>query len=151
MNLKSKFVLTAVLAALALAFSAQATPAPERHPAYLHALSDLRLARAHLQRPDGGALHHEEKDAVDEIDKAIGEIKAASIDDGKNIEDHPPVDGTLPWAGRLHKARELLRDAHNDVAKEEDDPAAVGLKDRALSHIDRAAHRVDDAIAIVEH
>src|ERR1700722_8328164 len=103
MKLSSRLALIAFVAALFLAVGAKATPAPQRHPAYLHALSDLRSARAHLQRPDGGALHHEEKDAVDEIDKAINEIKKASIDDGKNIDDHPPIDGTLPWAGRLHK------------------------------------------------
>ena len=66
---------------------------PGRHPAYLHALTDLRHARAHLENL--APTHHmdkEEEHAIDEIDKAIEEIKRAAIDDGKNLNDHPPVD-----------------------------------------------------------
>src|SRR5271168_3704778 len=83
-----------------------AKPAPE-HPAYLHALSDLRDARAHLERPDGGELRQQEKDAFHEIDDAINEIKKASIDDGKDLNDHVPVDAHLDWQGRLHKSLDL--------------------------------------------
>jgi hypothetical protein len=152
MKFNSKFAVAALVAVLFLVFTAQATPAPapQRHPAYLHALSDLRLARAHLQRPDGGPLHQQEKDAISEIDKAIGEIKKASIDDGKDLNDHAPVDPSLPWAGRLHKAVELLDDAHHDVTKEEDDPSAQGLQQRAIDHIDKAHRHVEEAIAIVQ-
>ena len=51
---------------------------PGRHPAYLHALTDLRHARAHLQNP-APAYHmdKEEEHAINEIDKAIDEIKRA--------------------------------------------------------------------------
>ena len=34
-----------------------------------------------------------EQRAIQEIDQAIQDIKRASIDDGKNLNDHPPVDG----------------------------------------------------------
>lgn len=136
-------------AAILFALGTGANPAPQRHPAYLHALSDLRWARAFLERPDGGELRQQEKDAVHEIDKAIDEIKRASIDDGKNLNDHPEVDAHLAWGGRLHKSLELLDKAHRDIAKEEDDPAAVGLQGRALEHIDKAHHHVEEAIAIV--
>jgi hypothetical protein len=145
-----KLAFAAVLMSLAFTMSASADPAAYGHPAYLRALSDLRDARAHLERPDGGALHQQEKDAIKEIDKAIGEIKAASIDDGKNLADHPPIDARLPWTGRLHKALDLLDKAHNDVAHAEDDPAAQGLQLRALEHIDKAHHHVEEAIAIVQ-
>jgi hypothetical protein len=121
-----------------------------RHPAYLHALSDLRDARAHLQRPDGGALRAEESAAIHDIDEAIAEVKRAAIDDGKNIEDHAPVDVHMPWAGRLHKAHELLEKARRDVTKEEDNPETRGLQARVLQHIDRAHHHVDEALAIAE-
>ena len=150
MKFSFRFTLAASLMALVFALSAQATPAPQRHPAYLHALSDLRDARAHLRRPDGGELRQQEKDAIGEIDRAIDEIKKASIDDGKNLEDHPPVDAHLPWGGRLHKALDLLDNAHADVAKEEDDPAAQGLKHRALEHIDKAHRHVEEAIAVTQ-
>lgn len=83
-----------------------ATPAPPReHPAYLHALSDLRAARAHLERPDGGELREQEKKAVHEINDAIAEIKKAAIDDGKDLDEHAAVDARMDWPGRLPPRR----------------------------------------------
>lgn len=146
-----KVSLMTLMLALLSPLASQSLQAQGRHPAYLHALSDLRDARSHLERPDGGVLHAEERDAIHEIDEAIKEIKHAAIDDGKNIEDHAPVDAHLPWAGRLHEARKLLVRAHDDVAREEDNPATHGLQVRVLEHIDRATHRVDAAIAIANH
>jgi hypothetical protein len=135
--------------AFLLLFAVGASAAPQRHPGYLHALSDLRDARAHLQRPNGGALQQQEQDAIAEIDKAIHEIKAASIDDGKNIDDHAPVDEHLMWGGRLRRANQLLGKAADDVSKEEDNPEAQGLKHRALEHINLARRHVREAIALV--
>jgi tetratricopeptide (TPR) repeat protein len=121
---------------------------PGKHPHYLHALSDLRDARAHLERITGSDRQNdEEMRAIDEIDKAIGEIKKASIDDGKNIQDHMPIDTHLGHKGRYHKALELIDKAHNDVAREEDDPYTRGLRDRAIHHIDEA-HRIIDHLII---
>jgi tetratricopeptide (TPR) repeat protein len=126
-----------------------ATPAPGRdHPAYLHALTDLRAARAHLQRSDGGELRDQEKKAIHEIDDAIGEIKKAAIEDHKDLNDHPPVDAHLEWGGRLRRALELLDKAHNDIAQDEDNGFAQGLQARALEHIDKAHHHVKEAIEI---
>jgi hypothetical protein len=124
---------------------------PGRHPAYLHALTDLRHARAHLENP--ALTHHmdkEEEHAIDEIDKAIGEIKNAAIDDGKSLNDHPPVDAGMDRAGRFHRTLELLDKAHNDIAREEDDPSVRGLRDRALHHIDEA-HRIVDHLIMQNH
>jgi len=124
-----------------------AAPAGREHPAYLHALTDLRDARAHLERPGGdGERREQERKAIEEIDAAIAEIKRAAIDDGKNINDHVPVDAHLDWPGRLHRAVELLDRAHSDVAREEDNRFAAGLQARALEHIDRAHHHAEDAI-----
>jgi tetratricopeptide (TPR) repeat protein len=120
---------------------------PGRHPAYLHALTDLRHARAHLENL--AATHHmdkEEEHAINEIDKAIDEIKRAAIDDGKNLNDHPPVDAGMDRMGRFRRAEELLDKAHNDIAREEDDSSVRGLRDRALQHIDEAHHIVDKLI-----
>jgi hypothetical protein len=149
MNPFLKIGIATFAAAAVFALASGIHAAPQKHPAYLHALSDLRWARALLERPDGGELHQQEKDAVHEIDKAIDEIKHASIDDGKNLNDHPPVDAHLPWGGRLHKSLEMLDKAHKDVMQEEDDPAAQGLQMRAIEHIDKAHHHVEEAIAIV--
>jgi tetratricopeptide (TPR) repeat protein len=125
---------------------------PGRHPAYLHALSDLRHARAHLENL--AATHHmdkEEEHAINEIDKAIDEIKRAAIDDGKNLNDHPPVDAGLDRTGRFRRAQELLDRAHNDIAREEDDSSVRGLRDRALHHIDEAHQIVDKLIEQAAH
>jgi tetratricopeptide (TPR) repeat protein len=119
---------------------------PGKHPAYLHALTDLRHARAHLGQFTGSERKNdEEQRAIEEIDKAIGEIKRAAIDDGKNLDDHPPVDAGMDRRGRFHRALELLDKAHNDIAREEDDSWARGLRNRALGHIDEA-HRIVDHI-----
>ena len=55
------------------AASAQQVPGP--HPAYLHALSDLRLARAYLDQIAWPPVQQDEEHAIREIDAAIGEIK----------------------------------------------------------------------------
>jgi len=150
MSLYNRILLAAAVAALVPGLGARASTTPPReHPRYLHALSDLRYARALLNRPDGGELREQEKEARHRIDKAIDEIKKASINDGKDLNDHPPIDRTLPWAGRLRKALELIDDARNDVAQEEDDPASQGLQQRALEHIDQARHHVREAIEMV--
>ena len=49
-----------------------------------------------------------EEHAIDEIDKAIGEIKRAAIMDGKDVRDHMPVDVHLVRHDRFRKAMELL-------------------------------------------
>src|SRR5271155_2075410 len=150
--MKTTYRLTLFVSAflLLLSGSSSARPAPRPdHPAYLHALADLRDARAHLQRPDGGELRDQEKKAVHEIDDAINEIKKASIDDGKNLNDHPPVDTRMPWDGRLHRALQLLDKARQDISQEEDNRFAQGLQERAFIHIDKAHHHVEEAISLV--
>src|SRR5271163_2217774 len=146
MKAASKILLSVFVVAFFAAMTATAQPGQGQHPAYLHALSDLRTARAHLQRPGGGELKDQEKKAIHEINDAIDEIKKASIDDGKDLNDHPPVDSHLDWPGRLHRALELLDKAHNDISREEDNRFAQGLQQRSLMHIDRAHHHVEEAI-----
>jgi hypothetical protein len=133
-----------VAACTALTFADE----PGRHPAYLHALTDLRHARAHLENM--APTYHmdkEERHAIEEIDRAIDEIKRAAIWDGKNLSDHPPVDERMDRVGRFHRAMELLDKAHNDIAREEDDPSVRGLRDRAIHHIDEA-HRIVDHLIV---
>ncbi len=123
-----------------------APPPPSRHPAYLHALSDLRAARWLIEhRPGDWAQTSDEVEAVQQIDAAINDIKKAAIDDGKNLNDHPRIDERPDHAGRIHEALEILRKARADLAREEDNAYADGLRDRAIGHIDgaiRAARRV---------
>lgn len=85
---------------------------------------------------------------MEETDRAVDEIKGASIDGGRNPNEHPPIDRHLPWGGHLRKSLELLDKARTDVAKEYDDPAAQRLPARALEHIGKAHRPVREAMAI---
>jgi hypothetical protein len=150
MSVKSKVILRSCLLLLVIVLAACAT-APPKHPAYLHALSDLRAARWMLEhRPGDAAVTLHEDEAVSEIDRAIAEIRDAAIDDGKNIHDHPNVDLPRDFPGRLHRAAELLRQVRADTAREEDDPSARGLRNRAIGHVDAALHATERAIHDVE-
>lgn len=140
-----RMILTAGLAVL-LPLSAHAD-LPGRHPAYLHALSDLRAARWMLEhRPGDAAVSSQEDIAITEIDHAIGEIKRAAYDDGKDLNDHPQVDVSMDQPGRLHQAEKLLAKVHHDIDREEDDPETRELKHRAIAHVDNASAAVERAI-----
>lgn len=136
--------LAVLVAALSLTFCAASARADNDHPAYLHALQDLRYARALLYRltPNGG-VDDLESHAIGEIDAAIREIKQASIDDGKDLDDHPPIDTRLRRTDRYRQAIQLLHKAHSDVKRDEDNGFARGLQGRALFHIDEADRTVD--------
>ena len=115
---------------------------PGRHPHYLHALSDLRHARGFLDKLAMNEHRDEmESHAIHQIDEAINVIKRASIDDGKNLNDHPPIDARLTRGERYRKALELLDAAHRDVTMEEDTPQSQGLQGRVIQHVDEA-HRI---------
>ena len=88
----------------------------------------------------------DEHDAIVAIDRAIRDLREASIDDGKNVDDHPPVDAHEPRIGRLHKALAALQSARADSAKEEDNGAATGLRARALHDIDEAIRFTDAGV-----
>jgi len=147
---------TTLLASLALAasfasLSASAADMPGAHPAYLHALTDLRDARWNLEhRPGDAAVSAQEDRAIVETDRAIQEAKVAAMDDGKNVQDHPHEDAKIDRPSRLHHALELLEKAKNDVAREEDNPEARELRHRIVEHTDRAIEATRHAIHDVE-
>jgi hypothetical protein len=125
-------------------------PAPH-HPAYLHALTDLRDARWNLEHRAGdSAVSTQEDVAIVETDRAINEARTAAMEDGKNIAQHPPEDAHIDRRGRLHHAVELLRKAHKDVAEGESNPQTVELRNRVIGHIDLAIQATERAIHDVE-
>jgi hypothetical protein len=121
-------------------------PMPAIHPAYLHAISDLRYARALLYRPDWRPVMRDQRAAVEEIDHAIGEAKNAAIDDGKNPDDHPPIDRGLGWEGRFRKAMELLNSAEHDLSEPETNGAASAWRNASLRNVQNAKHFVEKAM-----
>ncbi len=122
---------------------------PGPHPAYLHALSDLRAARHYLADNWAWApVKHDDDVAIHHIDAAINAIKMASIDDGKNINDRFPIDGSLTPQNRFVKANELLYAAHQDLAHAEDVPQSQGLRNHALQEVDAAHDTVNKAVRI---
>ena len=140
-------ITTFVLAAIAfLAACVAPAPRPAHHPAYLHSLSDLRAARWLIEhRPGDWAQTADESEAVRQIDAAINDIKKAALDDGKNLSDHPPVDEHPDHRGRIHEALNYLNKGRADIASDEDNGFAGGLRNRAIGHIDaaiQAARRV---------
>jgi hypothetical protein len=138
-----------VMFALLLTSAFAAADSPGKHPAYLHALTDLRYARAHLSQPSGHyRITADEERAVAEIDAAIHEVNEAAISDGKPMSDHPPVDTTWTHTDRLNRAMQLLDSARSDIDQHESDGYARGLKHRALKHIDLARKAVRDAIKV---
>jgi len=87
-----------------------------KHPHYLLALSDLRFSRAHLaQHGPNELVSKQEQSAIDEIDAAMREIKAASIDDEKSLNDHPAIDAKLSKADRYQQSLTLLQKVENDI------------------------------------
>jgi hypothetical protein len=139
---KTMFSMLIVAVAMMSAVSASAA----EHPAYLHALSDLRAARWMLEhRPGSWKQTEDEVAAVREIDAAIGEIKKAGIDDHKDLNDHPK-DEINDHVGRLHKAAEYLGKANRDVDEHEANEAAKGLRERAHQHINEALKNTERAI-----
>ena len=142
------YVCAVVCFSLFSAVSAKAADGPAGgHPYYLHALSNLRAARWMINhRPGNWQQTVDENEAIRRIDAAIHEIKKASIEDGKNPEDHPPVTEVADHMGRLHKALDFLRQARQDISHDEDNAFAQGLQARAYGHIDGAIGAVKRAI-----
>ena len=87
--------------------------APTTIPRTSRALSDMREARALLQRPAKAAKVQvgREHRTIREIDGAIKAIKVAALDDGKNLDDHPPIDAGMDYGSRLQRADELIAKA----------------------------------------
>lgn len=117
-----------------------------QEPHYLQALSELRTARDYIQSDHRHDFEHERHHAVDEINKAIDEIKHAAWDDGKNTKWAPPTQpDTDPW----HPMREGVRwidAARGHVMDGFDRPDNRGLRDRAVEHIDDARHALWEVI-----
>lgn len=132
---------------MAAPLSVNAQQLPGKHPGYLHALSDLRAARYFLfHQPGDSTVSGFEDVAITEVDATINEIKRASIDDGKDLDDHPAVD-IKEHGSRLLRAIETLKKARADISGEEDNPQGRELRHKAREHLDRAIKAAEKAHA----
>jgi hypothetical protein len=118
---------------------------PGRHPAYLHARSDLRRAQMLLRVREEPNVTRRLIEADHEVDAAIGEIDRAAVIDRKDFEDHPRVDAFPDRRRRFGRIVELLRSARGDLGREEDNGRARGWRDAAYRHIDEALEHVHRA------
>jgi hypothetical protein len=135
-----------LIAGLALGLSA-APALAQVHPHYTKALTDLRLARDLLTAPDSGKAEGFERTAVGDINQALDEIHHAAIDEGKPMDDHPPIDANVSHKDRLHEILTLVESASRDLAIDEDDQKASGWRDRAVKDTADARAFVMAAIA----
>ena len=118
------------------------------YPAYAHALFNLRAARWMLVHKPGNWLQApEEPEAVKHIDAAIHEIIRVGINDGKTLEEDPPVDEYPDHVSHIKAAYSFLKKAHQDVAHGEEDARTRLLRDPALTFISEATRNV----IIAEH
>jgi hypothetical protein len=140
-------ILALSLAGMAAAVAPVAVNAqmPGRHPAYLHARSDLRAAQFLLRVKEEPNVTRHMIEADHEVEAAIHEVDHAAVLDNKDLDDHPRVDMNLDRRGRFHKTVELLREARADLAREEDNGRARGWRDAAYKHIDLALEHVHKA------
>ncbi len=144
-------VCAALLGAVAAASSARAD-LPGAHPGLLHALTDVRSARWLVEhRPGDQAVSAHEDRALQAMVAAISDLQRAAIDDGKTLNDHPPMDAPPSRQGRLERALNLLEAAHKDVDAAESDPAARELRPVALKNIDAAEQEVKGALWDLGH
>jgi hypothetical protein len=135
---RTTFGFSAVAVALLVALPAAFGDTPGRHPAYLHARTDLRRAERLMDWSEFSNVRHDLDDSARHVGQAIHEIDAAAAWDRKDLEDHPPVDAYPDRAGRFHAIARFLSGAKRDIEHEEDNPAARAWRNRAIEHIDKA-------------
>lgn len=118
------------------------------HPHYRQALTDLRMARAYLRgdRDNDTNLSADQKDAMDRINHAIGEIRRASIDDGRSSDYLPDIDTRLDRRGRLQKATDLIASAKRSLGYSEDDRGSLGWRKNAQNDLADALNSTRRAI-----
>jgi hypothetical protein len=128
---------------MALVLIAAPAPVQAQGPNYLGALSSLRTARDYINsdhRPEFGG---ERRHAVDEINKAIQEIKNAAWDDGLQTKYAPPAAGvTDPWAPLRMSANWLAEALKQMDVGPDPNPANANAQSRATQHINDARRTI---------
>jgi hypothetical protein len=121
------------------------------HSGYMHALTQLRLMRAYLNRWDeGDRVDPESEKAIHEIDAAMHEINEAGITDHKELNEHERIDFHMPPGQRYHEALDAGKRALDNVGDEGEWGHAPGLKHSVSDHIEDANHVVEHILHRIE-
>jgi hypothetical protein len=136
---------SALAVALLVGVPAAFGDTPGRHPAYLHARTDLRRAEHLMDWTEFRNVRHELDESARHVREAIHEIDAAAQWDRKDLVDNPPIDTYPDRAGRFHAIARFLSGAKRDIGREEDNPAARAWRNRAIQRIDEAIAAVHRA------
>ncbi|HMD47647.1 MAG TPA: hypothetical protein VKG79_01060 [Bryobacteraceae bacterium] len=131
--------------AAALAIPSVFGDVPGRHPAYLHARTDLRRAERLMAWPEFRNVRHELDQSANHVREAIREIDAAARWDRKDLQDNPRLDTYPGRVDRFRAIAQFLYSAKRDIEREEDNPPARAWRDRAIHHIDEAIGAVHRA------
>lgn len=127
--------------------------AGRNHPGYQHAVDDLRLAQALLQRsniaPASNGWQDEVSLTMGNIEDAMKEMDTAVVRGHGKPSELPRLDARMPWAERLNQSLRLIERAELDCSKEKDDSGNAGLKGRVFDLLDQAHTRLSVAIQTV--
>lgn len=115
---------------------------PGRHPAYLHARTDVRRAERLMEWPEQPNVTRDLSAAAREAHEAIREMDAAALWDRKDVIENPPIDSYPDRAARFRAIAQFLFAARRDINREEDNPAARAWRDRAIHHLDESLRLV---------
>jgi hypothetical protein len=157
---------TTLIAAASLALLTPLTTFAQAKPdmsAWSHALGDLRQAKTSLKHAKGDApASAEEKMAIKEIDKAIGEATRIASGNGQSSDNNMAVgvgatgEGPSPdrvnvldtasakpdvhpdHVSRVHDASDLLAKAKSDLTSAPADASTTKQRDQIVAHIDAA-------------
>jgi hypothetical protein len=140
----------ALVLVLSLAGSAQAR---QKHPGYLRARDDLRLARALLQRTNVPEARDNSQDEVSltiaSIDGALVEIDTQTGAERKKPNVLPKIDARMPWRDRLSEALRLLENAEFECNKEKDTSGDPELPARMARLLDEGHTRLTVALETI--
>jgi hypothetical protein len=126
-------------------FAPQAALASD-HPAYLHGLSDLRVAHQLLAERSFRNVNTFERRALKDIDQSYRFAESAAIWDNMPLTSRMPVDANLRHRERLVRAEAALRRARYDFTRYESNGADKGWQHGAVVWVDRALRNTRQAL-----
>src|SRR5215472_5597755 len=110
----------------------------------------LAKARQLMQQGEEGNVAAQLRNALNEVNQAIGEIDRAAVLDRKDMDDHPPIDANLKCLNKFHEIFRLLHSAQKDIDREEDNPASRAWRNKANGDINDAIKFVKKALLLDE-